>query len=399
MSGLSRRSVLALAAGFTFGPTRTVGLSVRDMGGVGDGRHHPLSELFPTLEQARKHFPRALSLNQERDATAAQAAIDRLAASPYGGTVVFPPGRYRMDAELVLPALTDGDDAFSAVELAGAGLRSSVLHWPADLGAGRSALRLDPPYQRTSVRDLTVLGPRLRDELGQAPAEMDGIAVTSRAVLSRVGVAWFRAGVAIRRDHSTLHDCEIAKNLYGLYWAGGEDSFGDHTVTGTDLAGNKLASIAIAPDNGIDHATFLSCHMGFAPFGLIGEGGLRTRTVLSNTKMIDCAFEACGNGWIDAGPGGWLHGNVFLGCSFSQIADYTLPGRSYAAIIRAEGLDRNLFQGGTATFGEGGPDPTEAAIVTRDLIDNRFENARRLLAYARPVKVTGTERGNTFLPL
>jgi predicted RecA/RadA family phage recombinase len=386
---VNRRSFLALAAVSGLASplgSNVEGLSVKSRGAIGDGRSHPLSERFHTLDAARAIYPHASALTQEVDWAATQGAINELARSPFGGIVFVPPGRYRMDAELVLPNLDAGDDAFNGVELRGAGPRSSVLHWPGDLGTGRFALRAagrttpDPHgYQRTQISDLTFYGPRLQDGLGKPPAQMSGLGITSRFVLRRVEVFWFRAGVDIWRDHSALHDCDISKNYYGAYWSGGTDSFGDHYFSNVDLAGNVFASIAVAPDNGIDHCTFISCHMGFSPYGIVGEEGPPTRTFLSNNKWIDCAFEACGNGWILGGKGSRVFGNIFMGCSYSNVADYRLPGRPYAAIIKATGLENNLFLGGTASFGYDAKGIVEAAVVVDDLVDNRFDDGRQLV--------------------
>lgn len=77
-------------------------VSVRDLGAVGDGRSHPLSERFPTLAAARRAFPRAGSLEDELDWAATQAGFDPLAAGG-GGTLLSTAGTWRCNRTLSFP--------------------------------------------------------------------------------------------------------------------------------------------------------------------------------------------------------------------------------------------------------------------------------------------------------
>lgn len=383
--------------------------SITERGAVGDGRSHPLSERFRSLPDARKVHPHATSLDQEQDWAAIQGAILELSRSGHGGTVEIPPGRYRLNAELVLPNLDRGDDSFNEVEIRGAGLRASVLSWPDDLGPGRFALRAGSRdggpdrdgYQRTRVAGLSLVGPKPGNRPGDAPPGMGGIAVTSRFVLDRLGITGFRAGVDVWRDHSTLLACQITKNHIGVHWSAGTVSFGDHLLLDVDLAGNTLASIAVAPRNGIDHSSFIACHFGFSPYGILAEDGAPERGFLTNNKFLDCAFEACGNGWIE-GARAEMHGNSLIGCSGSLLSRYRLADRPRPGLIRVRLLERNLFIGGTAGFGDRSEGIETAAIVAEDAVGNRFEDGERLAAMGREeggvpaLAVARTCRANRF---
>ncbi|PWC32987.1 DUF2190 family protein [Azospirillum sp. TSO35-2] len=429
MPALTRRSLLAAtlllpAAARAAGPTppaavpRSSGavLSIRDRGAVGDGRSHPLSERHKTLEAARRVHPHARSLDQECDWAALQGAILELSRSGHGGTVLVPPGHYRLNAEVTLPNLDRQDDAFNEVEILGAGMRSSLLSWPDDLGPGRFALKAgsrstgqesgrgDDGYQRSRLAHLSLRGPKSGNKPGDPPPGMGGVALTSRFVLERVGVFGFRTGVDVWRDHSSLISCQLTKNHIGAYWSAGTDSFGDHLFLDTDLAGNTLASIAVAPENGIDHSSFLSCHFGFSPYGLLAEDGTPKRSFLSNNKFLDCAFEACGNGWIH-GPMAEMFGNSLIGCSGSLLPAYRLAKRPVTGLIVVRTLERNLFAGGTASFGDGtndrAADIETAAVVAGSAVGNRFEDGERLIRLGRDglapaLAVTGACRANRF---
>lgn len=415
MLSLKRRTLLGAAAFLLAGAAppaakrgrNAVALSIKDLGAIGDGRSHPLAERFRSLRDARRVYPHATALDQESDWAATQGAIVELSRSGFGGTVLVPPGRYRLNAELVLPNLDRWDESFNEVEIRGAGMRSSVLSWPGDLGPGRFALKAgsrnggadDDGYQRTRIADLMLLGPRPGNRPGDEPPGMSGVAATSRFVIDRVGIYGFRAGVDVWRDHSSLLSCQIAKNHYGVYWSKGTESFGDHLLLDVDLAGNTMASIAVAPENGIDHSSFIGCHFGFSPYGMLAEDGAPSRSFLSNNKLVDCAFEACGNGWI-LGPQAELFGNSFIGCSGSLLARYRLAARPVTGLIVARSLERNLFLGGTASFGDSAAGIETAAIVAENAVGNRFDDGDRLAAMGRDgvpaLSIARTCRANRF---
>jgi len=72
-----------------------------DYGAIGDYSTHPLSDYFSTLPEAQAVYPHALSLADERDWCALQAAIDAAEAAN-GGTVLVN-GRFYINRPLLLP--------------------------------------------------------------------------------------------------------------------------------------------------------------------------------------------------------------------------------------------------------------------------------------------------------
>jgi len=82
-------------------------VNVADLGAIGDGAYHPLSERFVTLAEAQATFPSARSLSDSLDGAAIQTAIDIAAARgeriQAGGHVLVPAGRYPLSRSLRLP--------------------------------------------------------------------------------------------------------------------------------------------------------------------------------------------------------------------------------------------------------------------------------------------------------
>ncbi len=73
-------------------------LNVKDLGAVGDGMMHQLSERYSTLAAAKAVYPSATTLTQSIDSCAIQRAIDLLAkAKNPGGEVYVPLGVYVCD--------------------------------------------------------------------------------------------------------------------------------------------------------------------------------------------------------------------------------------------------------------------------------------------------------------
>src|SRR6476660_5860441 len=94
-------------------PHRLGPVNVRDLGALGDGRSHPLSERYGSLSEAQADYPHAESLADEIDWAAIQAAIN-LAKAFQGGTLWFPRGTYICSKQLNL-------DNTQSIRLEGAG--------------------------------------------------------------------------------------------------------------------------------------------------------------------------------------------------------------------------------------------------------------------------------------
>jgi hypothetical protein len=68
-------------------------VNLKDFGAIGDGKHHKLSEFFPTLETAQMRYPTAQSLDDSIDLVAAETARDYLTKRG-GGVLLSPAGTY-----------------------------------------------------------------------------------------------------------------------------------------------------------------------------------------------------------------------------------------------------------------------------------------------------------------
>ena len=69
-------------------------IDVKAMGAYGDGRSHPLSEVYATLQAAQHVYPFVTSLTQEIDWAVIQAAVNSVDLSSATNTVLLPAGAY-----------------------------------------------------------------------------------------------------------------------------------------------------------------------------------------------------------------------------------------------------------------------------------------------------------------
>jgi hypothetical protein len=81
-------------------------IHARDFGAVFDGASHPLSAYYPSLAAAQAVYPHAISLTDEIDGVALQAAINfcqaRVLNYSYGGTVFIPNGNGLVNQPLAI---------------------------------------------------------------------------------------------------------------------------------------------------------------------------------------------------------------------------------------------------------------------------------------------------------
>lgn len=243
------------------------------------------------------------------DATSAIQSTINACAGAGGGIVFLPAGTYKCLGGLTLPK-----DA--AVNLIGAGMRSTTLSFPNDLGANVYGLGTTGTSTRLRNRleDFTVVGPTT-GTLGVIPANMKGIFAADNFRFTRVRSYGTLAGVDNQGDHITYRDCDFGgyySILFGSPVSGGAVNRGNSLVEGCDLSGALRASLAITTGNAIEGGTFLQTHFGFAPYGieLVDDASNRIyATQIGTCTFTDCAFEQIGNcGIFDSGTGGGFGG-------------------------------------------------------------------------------------------
>ncbi|MBZ0252542.1 MAG: hypothetical protein K8I02_04310, partial [Candidatus Methylomirabilis sp.] len=74
-------------------------VDLRAAGAIGDGRSHPLSTRFASVEAARERYPTARAPTDELDRLAFEAAVARLGERG-GGELRVPPGEYLLDRQV-----------------------------------------------------------------------------------------------------------------------------------------------------------------------------------------------------------------------------------------------------------------------------------------------------------
>jgi hypothetical protein len=273
----------------------TGAVSVADKGAIGDGESHPLSQVFPTLDMARKMYPFADSLKMEIDEAAIRLAISEAEASEPKKAVHLPGGRrYRVAGTLTLDQVSMFSDAIGTTIQC------------AELGPGKPCIQLTGQSNQMNVRpylrDISIEGPSRPAKVGQSPADCDGIRIGRQGTktapqLERVFIKGFRNGIVIDQDdgHIMMFSVASTDNYYGLHLA---RTNGDTKMVNCQFGGNRFAGIGCRPDAGLGGGfTCYQTTFGFQPYGIYQEPGRGVNNLLTDC-IIHGRFEALGNGAI-----------------------------------------------------------------------------------------------------
>ncbi|MDX8151086.1 hypothetical protein SK069_05740 [Patulibacter brassicae] len=244
--------------------------------------------------------------------TAINAALQLAATANTGGEVLLRRGAWRLGAgTLAIP---------NGVDLRGESLGGTRILVPADRTSDDYAVTIAGGDRRGGLRDLTLQGPGPTAVTpGSAGAAMNGAWIGDNGIVDRVRVERFRAGLTIVGNHQKVLGGTVSTNNHiNLYWGPNGTSFGDQLVSGVELTGAALASIAVHPTNTIDSATLHATHLGWAPYGLLRLAGTG-KSFVTSTTFDDVPIEQIGNGFIydeDRATGGHdIRANVWTGAS------------------------------------------------------------------------------------
>ena len=304
-------------------------VSVADKGAIGDGASHPLSEVFPTLDAARKMYPFAATLRMEIDEAAIRLAILEAETARPKKAVYLPGGRrYRVGGTLTLDQVSMFSDAVGTTLVC------------ADLGPGRPCIELTGDSNRMNVRpylrDLTIEGPGRPARVGESPAECDGVRIgrpgtKTAPQLERVFVNGFRNGIVIDQDdgHIMMYSVAATDNYYGLHLV---RTNGDTKMLNCQFGGNRFAGIGCRPDAGLGGG--FACYQttfGFQPYGIYQEPGPGRNNLLTD-GIIHGRFEALGNGAIvsdatAAGENPMVSGIRIVGTGFNWDDSFRIASR------------------------------------------------------------------------
>lgn len=360
--------------------------NVRSFGAIGDGTGRTLAQMASfrgqtttgwTLAQWQVVLPHVTALSNQLDWACAQDAI-RAAKAAGGGIVHVPAGVYRMDAaaSLVLSGAP-------ITHLRGEGV-SSVLSWPADMGAGKTGITCDNPGAIESfleISDLRIQGNGNTVATGTRPYQMHGVELDRVMRLNRCFVRGFNAGVVMVNDHNRIMHCKIDECYYNVYFRDGTASYGNQYFEFSDFAGAKFASIAVGQQGSMDTVSMYSLHLGFAPYGIYKEAAAAgqdpVKGLLTNSTLIDVSAEACGNAGIydenrnsDVANNA-LH-NVNIDLNPWNNGAYIAPGRAVTAAIHVGRWSNNRVTGSQELIVAGTVHGrvTQGAIVCRGAVAN-----------------------------
>lgn len=224
--------------------------------------------------------------------------------------------------------------------LEGRGMKSTTFQWSSDTGAGTFALDKTgtTSQQGHEIRNLRFLGPggSVTPTPGTKPtATMDGINHGGDWKLKDCEVVGFRNGVTMAEDHSSVENCRIKNNFYGVFFPNNPIRTDNHYFKKCEITANALTSVGIGGDGArLAQTHFDHCHFGFSPWCFYREthvsGGFCSELVLTNPT-----FEQYGNGVFcdetyaaTAGASGSLAGlRIIMGiCTQSDTYKYTAGG-------------------------------------------------------------------------
>ncbi|WP_372624423.1 hypothetical protein [Falsiroseomonas sp.] len=273
-------------------------VSVRDLGAIGDGRSHPLSERYRSLASARADFPHARSLSDEIDWAATQGAIARVRAAG-GGTVVSPAGVYVCSRTLEFPERKEfgAPPLGEQVNWLGEGMYATVYRWPTDLGA--DAFAVTCPRRHAAESFYEGFWQDIGLEGSGRTARMHGWGWGARRRMVRCSARGFRVGLDIVGDHARFEDVTCGDCHYGVYFSRpSRELYGDLVFDKCMFSACGMAAIAVHPEAEMGGATMLGCYIGGAPYAIMKEAGPGRDSFLSGSVFLNCMFEFIGNAWL-----------------------------------------------------------------------------------------------------
>lgn len=246
------------------------------------------------------------------DTTAIQNASTAAVAAG-GGLVWFPPGTYKITAQITMGG---GRAAFG-----GSSAASTILLWPNDLGAGNfcftnysSVNGLGP-----TVDNLTLQGPIVITTTNQTPANMMGIYLDQRFTVNMCEVKGFYASIYYNGDHCTVMNSRLYGSWYSILRDKVSGRTGDNVFFNCDCTGPVgYASLAVTGTDHISGDVFEHVHLGFTAYGIWGEANISHEDMVDDCTFIAVNFEQCGNEMIGCNSDRSIHDNWFYNCQAAQ---------------------------------------------------------------------------------
>lgn len=291
---------------------------------------------FPAVVKYQWPYVTLADFNGGPDATAAANSAAVASAIATGLPIVIPPSdtTYKLASPFEMT---------SGLRMQGFGGRYSVFEAATDFGAGQYLF-----YANLATID-TQDGPIIRGIggrgvgtrlIGTAPCQMDGIALTPKIRLEDCTFSYFNSAIKVLGDHNSLINVNAEDSYYCIDFADEKVSSGNTIAIGCGFGGALMASIKVGASNGIDASTFIQCHLGYSPFGILRVGTNPTGPGINNSEFIGCSFEAIGNSAIrDESTGGTVY--TLAGTSFSEVGfsrdasyNYASKDKDYACKFR-----------------------------------------------------------------
>lgn len=299
---------------------------IREYGAIWDGRSHPLSQRYATLEEARTVYSFVTSLDEELDWAATQAAINDVVANwhaagqRFGAIVMLPPGTGRLNRALFYPANPVWiSENYPVVHLTGHGRGSTILEWRdnsalidggyaiqprnAVVADGRIEWEGDHALLHSDCRlsGFALRGPgawhdfpaptsrvefvarygfdtpdwstafnRDNARIGQLFENYGGLSAGEATILNDLTIEGFSVGINWRGGQKLASYVYVLNCYYALYVTFTPEAHGDFLIQKSNFSG-RFAAVALAPGAGF-FGHLDTCFIGSSPYGFYKEG-------------------------------------------------------------------------------------------------------------------------------
>lgn len=181
------------------------GVNVReDLGAIGDGTLHELSEIFTTVAEAQTVYPDATDLSESIDRLAIQTALNGR------GEVFIPAGEYYMDKKVRAQGATRVVGENNSNSLSAVGDGASVLVYQESTSDGRCIEFIDTLATSNRVEDFHMSDIAIRNRgilhKGSALQLHTSAEYMSRSSFTRVNILDFNKGVDLHHAWMTSFD-------------------------------------------------------------------------------------------------------------------------------------------------------------------------------------------------
>lgn len=362
--------------------------NVKHFGAIADGKSHPLSELFPTLEEAWAVYPLAESLQDEIDLCAIQKCIEITKTdgairrftnlrSDNGGLVLLPPGVYKINRPIVIPRSSNVPGY--SIKFEGINEVSCIIEGTNSFPSGRALIEWEQILLRTysqSIRNLTFSPPNVEGVKCIYYKLMDR---SSAETMFKEHMTYPTIENIVCEGNNGFHDVSI--DFEGLIRSGTFKNIKSNYTRGSEKYSTILirAEKSMSEGYGSGSVFYENAGIGFSTFERIDGGSIRGGwcTVFEGRLMnCDWLMGMAGNGAL---PSNNVPSFNFVNCGNVSLKRFYTEGRAERPQIRFENCEFVELNGLWLGFGDYKDNPSNGIefINSKDCtVKNRAKHPR-----------------------